>query len=51
MSVQIMPRGEKRSACREWGGCGPLFYTIKKPLAMIRPRTIKLIGKMDLKNR
>ena len=33
------------------GGCCHLFYIEQKTLAMNRPRTIKLIGRMDLKSR
>ena len=54
-SVQIMPLGWKETLPRwgwGWGWDGVTCFTYsKKPLAMIRPRTVKLIGRMDLKSR
>ena len=51
MSVQIIPLGWKEAQPTGVGDVVTCFTQSKKPLAMIRPRTIKLIGRMDLKSR
>ena len=50
MSVQIMPLGWKEAL--PMGGWGVTCFTqSKKPLSVIRPRTSKVIGRVDLKSR
>ena len=48
---KICPWDEKRPCPEGEGVLGHLFYIEKKPSAMIRPRTIKLIGRVNLKSR
>ena len=51
MSANYAP-GVKRGLTHMGWGCVVTCFTYsKKQLAMIRPRTIKLIGRMDLKSR